>query len=270
MTLSKKPVKKKATPAKKAVAKKSTKKVTATKAKPAPKKAAVKKVAKKPVKKTAAKKSVKKVAVKKTVAKKAVKKAVAKKAVIKKAPAKKAVAKKIVAKKAAKKIIAKKPVAKKPALKKVATKKAVAKKVPTKKIVAKKVAVTAKIIIAPKGPRYAGPDWPLMNVILDSMEDSKAEEILPIDVKGRSSMADGMVIASGRANRHVAAIADQLVDKLKAHGQKDIRVEGLETSDWVLVDAGDIIVHIFRPEVRSFYNLEKLWSEHAPVEAQES
>jgi ribosome-associated protein len=78
------------------------------------------------------------------------------------------------------------------------------------------------------------------------------------------------VIASGRANRHVAAIADQLVDKLKAHGQKDIRVEGLETSDWVLVDAGDIIVHIFRPEVRSFYNLEKLWSEHAPVETQES
>lgn len=250
--------------------------MAATKAKPAAKKAAVKKVAKKSV----AKKPVKKIAAKKPIKKALAKKAVAKKAGIKKAPAKKAVAKKILAKKPAKKVAAKKLVAKKPLLKKAMVKKAVAKKAPANKIVAKKAAVkkpaakktavTAKIVIAPKGPRYAGPDWPLMNVILDSMEDSKAEEILPIDVKGRSSMADGMVIASGRANRHVAAIADQLVDKLKAYGQKDIRVEGLETSDWVLVDAGDIIVHIFRPEVRSFYNLEKLWSEHAPVEVQES
>ena len=154
--------------------------------------------------------------------------------------------------------------------KKATVKKTIAKKAPAKKAVAKKAPVTAKVVIAPKGPRYAGPDWPLMNVILDSMEDSKAEEILPINVMGRSSMADGMVIASGRANRHVAAIADQLVDKLKAFGQKDVRVEGLETSDWVLVDAGDIIVHIFRPEVRSFYNLEKLWSEHAPVDSSAS
>ena len=105
-----------------------------------------------------------------------------------------------------------------------------------------------------------------MNVILDSMDDSKAEQVIAINLEGRSSMADGMVIASGRANRHVAAIADQLVTKLKAMGQKDIRVEGLDQSDWVLVDAGNVIVHIFRPEVRSFYNLEKLWSEHAPIE----
>jgi ribosome-associated protein len=256
---------------KKAVAKKPAKKVAATKAKPAPKKVAAKKVlkkavAKKPVKKIAAKKSPKKV-----VAKKPIKKAAAKKAVARKAPAKKVVA----TKKPAKKIVANELVAKKPVAKKAPVKKIVAKKVPAKKVIAKKPvakkaatrkAVTAKVVIAPKGPRYAGPDWPLMNVILDSMEDSKAEEILPINVMGRSSMADGMVIASGRANRHVAAIADQLVDKLKAYGQKDIRVEGLETSDWVLVDAGDIIVHIFRPEVRSFYNLEKLWSEHAPVD----
>lgn len=260
--------------------------MVAIKAKAAPKKAAVKKIAKKPVKKIAPKKPVKKVAVKKVVTKKTT----AKKTVAKKVPAKKVVAKKVAAKKPAKTIAAKKSVAKKPTAKKVIVKKTIAKKAPAKKIVAKKVAakkpaakkvvvkkavvkkaaVTAKVVIAPKGPRYAGPDWPLMNVILDAMEDAKAEEILPIDVKGRSSMADGMVIASGRANRHVAAIADQLVDKLKAHGQKDIRVEGLETSDWVLVDAGDIIVHIFRPEVRSFYNLEKLWSEHAPVETQES
>ncbi len=267
---------------KKPAAKKSAKKLVATKAKPAPKKTAAKKVVKKPIKKIAAKKVVakktvaKKAPVKKVVAKKTVKKAPTKKLVAKKVSAKKPVAKKLVAKKApakkavVKKVAAKKIVAKKPVAKKATVKKAIAKKAPAKKAVIKKAPAAAKVVIAPKGPRYAGPDWPLMNVILDSMEDSKAEEILPINVMGRSSMADGMVIASGRANRHVAAIADQLVDKLKAFGQKDVRVEGLETSDWVLVDAGDIIVHIFRPEVRSFYNLEKLWSEHAPVDGADS
>ncbi len=234
------------------------KKVTAVKVKPA-----LKKAVKKPAKKVV----VKKVAAKKAVATKAIKKTPAKKAAVKKIAAKKPIAKKLVPKKAiAKKITAKKVATKKTPAKKAAGKKVVVKKAPAKKAPAKR-AVTAKVVIAPKGPRYEGPDWPLMNVILDAMEDAKAEEILPINVMGRSSMADGMVIASGRANRHVAAIADQLVDKLKAFGQKDIRVEGLETSDWVLVDAGNIIVHIFRPEVRSFYNLEKLWSEHAPVDS---
>jgi ribosome-associated protein len=218
-------------------------------------------------KKTAAKKA----PVKKAVSKTAIKKAPVKKAAAKKIAAKKLVAKKAPAKKViAKKLATKKAVAKKTAGKKVTAKKVVAKKAPAKKAVAKKSAIAAKVVIAPKGPRYAGPDWPLMNVILDAMEDAKAEEILPINVEGRSSMADGMVIASGRANRHVAAIADQLVDKLKAFGQKDVRVEGLETADWVLVDAGNIIVHIFRPEVRSFYNLEKLWSEHAPLESRDA
>ena len=232
--------------------------MTAVKVKPA-----LKKAVKKPAKKVA----VKKVAAKKAVATKAIKKTPAKKAAVKKIAAKKPIAKKLVPKKAiAKKIAAKKVATKKTPAKKAAGKKVVVKKAPAKKAPAKR-AVTAKVVIAPKGPRYEGPDWPLMNVILDAMEDAKAEEILPINVMGRSSMADGMVIASGRANRHVAAIADQLVDKLKAFGQKDIRVEGLETSDWVLVDAGNIIVHIFRPEVRSFYNLEKLWSEHAPVDS---
>ena len=75
-----------------------------------------------------------------------------------------------------------------------------------------------------------------------------------------------MVIASGRSNRHVAAIAEQLVEKLKAGGKADLKIEGLPHCDWVLVDAGDVIVHIFRPEVRSFYNLEKLWSPDAPRE----
>jgi len=75
-----------------------------------------------------------------------------------------------------------------------------------------------------------------------------------------------MIVASGRSNRHVAAIAEQLVEKLKHAGYKDLRIEGQPHCDWVLVDAGDVIVHIFRPEVRSFYNLEKLWSAEAPVE----
>ncbi len=75
-----------------------------------------------------------------------------------------------------------------------------------------------------------------------------------------------MIVASGRSNRHVAAIAEQLVEKLKLAGYKNLRIEGQPHCDWVLVDAGDVIVHIFRPEVRSFYNLEKLWSPEAPVE----
>ena len=77
-------------------------------------------------------------------------------------------------------------------------------------------------------------------------------------------MADAVVVASGRSNRHVGAIADQLVQKLKEHGHRDLRIEGMPQCDWVLVDAGDVVVHIFRPEVRSFYNLEKLWSASAP------
>jgi ribosome-associated protein len=75
-----------------------------------------------------------------------------------------------------------------------------------------------------------------------------------------------MVVASGRSGRHVGAIADQLIEKLKQAGRKGLRVEGMPQCDWVLVDAGDVVVHVFRPEVRSFYNLEKLWSEHAPQE----
>ena len=244
------------------MAKKVGKKIVAVVARPLAKKA-IKKAPKKPaVKKAVAKKAIAKKAVVKTVAKKPI----VKRTIAKALPVKKTVAKKSITKTSA----AKKVPPKKIAAKKAVAKKAVAKKAVVKQAVAKTLAAPAKIVIAPKGLRYEGPNWPLMNVILDSMEDSKAEEILPINVMGRSSMADGMVIASGRANRHVAAIADHLVGKLKAHGQKDIRVEGLDTSDWVLVDAGDIIVHIFRPEVRSFYNLEKLWSEHAPVEQRDS
>lgn len=89
---------------------------------------------------------------------------------------------------------------------------------------------------------------------------------MTIDLDGKAAIADGMVIASGRSNRHVGAIADHLIERLKAGGTRNLRIEGMPHCDWVLVDTGEVIVHIFRPEVRSFYNLEKLWSEHAPQE----
>ena len=106
-------------------------------------------------------------------------------------------------------------------------------------------------------------------MVLTSLEDSKGEEIASIDITGKSALADYMVVATGRSARHVAAIADRLVDDLKEAGGGNVRVEGLPAGDWVLIDAGDIIVHVFRPEVRAFYNLEKMWrAEHpaAPVE----
>jgi ribosome-associated protein len=108
-------------------------------------------------------------------------------------------------------------------------------------------------------------DKTLLKAILSQLEDAKAEEVVSIDLVGKSSVTDD-VVATGRSNRHVNAIADQLVEKLKADGRKDIRIEGIPQCDWVLVDAGDVIVHIFKPEVRSFYNLEKLWSDAAPIE----
>ncbi|MBI3674441.1 MAG: ribosome silencing factor [Rhizobiales bacterium] len=106
----------------------------------------------------------------------------------------------------------------------------------------------------------------LLKAVLDQLDDAKAEAIVTISLDGKAAIADTMVVASGRSNRHVGAIADQLVEKLKAAGHRNLRVEGLPQCDWVLVDAGDVVVHVFRPEVRSFYNLEKLWSEHAPQE----
>jgi ribosome-associated protein len=98
-----------------------------------------------------------------------------------------------------------------------------------------------------------------IKTVLASLEDSKAENIVSIDIQGKSSLGDYMVVASGRSHRHVAAVADQLIKTLKDAGFGNARVEGLAAADWVLVDAGDIIVHVFRPEVREFYNIEKMW-----------
>lgn len=98
-----------------------------------------------------------------------------------------------------------------------------------------------------------------LEVLLASLEDSKAEDIITIDLRGKSALGDYMVIASGRSQRHVGAVADHALQALKAIGVRGIQIEGLEAADWVLVDTGDIIVHIFHPEIREFYNIEKIW-----------
>jgi ribosome-associated protein len=95
--------------------------------------------------------------------------------------------------------------------------------------------------------------------ILKSLDDDKAEDIVQIDLRGKSAMGDYMVICSGRSSRQVSAIAEKLVDRLKQEHGVPSRIEGKETGDWVLIDTGDVIVHVFRPEVREFYQLEKMW-----------
>ncbi|MFD2440317.1 ribosome silencing factor [Paracoccus kondratievae] len=99
----------------------------------------------------------------------------------------------------------------------------------------------------------------LLSRILASLDDDKAEDVVTIDLRGRSAMADHMVIASGRNARQVASIAEKLVDRLKQQSGRSARIEGKETGDWVLIDTDDVIVHVFRPEVREFYQLEKMW-----------
>jgi len=108
-------------------------------------------------------------------------------------------------------------------------------------------------------PPQAAPERPMIDVILDCLDDAKAEETIAVDIIGKSSLADHMVVTSGRSQRHVGAVADQLVKALRDAGYDKPRIEGLPHCDWVLVDSGDVIVHIFRPEVREFYNIEKMW-----------
>ena len=105
-----------------------------------------------------------------------------------------------------------------------------------------------------------------LNLILSRLDDMKAEETVTIDLRGKSAFSDYMIITSGRANRHVGAIAENVSKALKETGIKTIHVEGLPNADWVLIDSGDVIVHVFRPEVREFYNLERLWTQ-GPVAA---
>lgn len=97
-------------------------------------------------------------------------------------------------------------------------------------------------------------------LVLSSLDDDQAVEVVSIPLAGKSSIADYMVVASGKSTRQVASMAQKLAEKIKGEFRRTARVEGLPNADWVLIDAGDVIVHLFRPEVRSFYNLERMWS----------
>lgn len=101
----------------------------------------------------------------------------------------------------------------------------------------------------------------ILSTVQSVLDDAKAEDIITIDLDGKSALADTIVIASGRSHRHVSAVADHVQQALKEAGHGAPRIEGLPHADWVLIDAGDVILHLFRPEVRSFYNMEKLWDD---------
>lgn len=103
-------------------------------------------------------------------------------------------------------------------------------------------------------------DSDLLDLVLGQLDDDQAQEVVTIPLAGKSSIADHMVVASGRSTRQVASMAQKLAEKVKQAGHGPVRVEGLPAADWVLIDAGDVVVHLFRPEVRSFYNLERMWS----------
>jgi ribosome-associated protein len=145
------------------------------------------------------------------------------------------------------------------------------KKTPVKKAVAQsavakkpKQAAKAKIAAVPVVPTKPT----AFNLITSVLDDAKAENITAIDLAGKTSLADHMIVATGRSDRHVGAIASQIISRLKDEGFGNAKVEGMPLCEWVLIDAGDIIVHIFRPEVRNFYNLEKMWSGDRPDEKQ--
>ncbi|WDI32901.1 ribosome silencing factor [Hyphococcus flavus] len=107
----------------------------------------------------------------------------------------------------------------------------------------------------------------ILNLILQELDDDKAEDVVTISLAGKTDIADTMIVASGRSQRHVSAMADKVLRRLKEAGFGRAKVEGATASDWVLIDAEDVIVHLFRPEVRAFYNLERVWSEAAHTSA---
>ncbi len=120
---------------------------------------------------------------------------------------------------------------------------------------------------AASAPLKAVPNMPsdtldesLYDLVMRQLDDDQAQEIVSIPLEGKSSVADHMVIASGRSTRQVASMAQKLAEKVKQAGHGPARIEGLPAADWVLIDAGDVVVHLFRPEVRTFYNLERMWS----------
>ena len=106
----------------------------------------------------------------------------------------------------------------------------------------------------------------LKEIVITTLDLNKAEDIVSIDLKDKSSMADYMIIASGTSSRHIQSLSEQVLEKLKDNGIKDSKIEGKESGEWKLVDGIDLIVHIFHPEKRKFYELEKIWSEFIPKE----
>ena len=125
--------------------------------------------------------------------------------------------------------------------------------------------VQAAIMPATKAPRVSAMTEDrsdaLHALVMQQLDDDQAQDIVSIDLAGKSSMADHMVVASGRSTRQVASIAQKLAEKIKQDGYGSVRLEGLPAADWVVIDAGDVVIHLFRPEVRSFYNLEKIWAD---------
>ena len=106
----------------------------------------------------------------------------------------------------------------------------------------------------------------LKEIVINTLDQNKAQDIVTIDLKDKSSMADYMIIASGTSSRHIQSLSEQVLDKLKNNGVRDSKIEGKESTEWKLVDGIDLIVHIFHPEKRKFYELEKIWSELIPKE----
>jgi ribosome-associated protein len=137
-------------------------------------------------------------------------------------------------------------------------------KTPLNAIAAPRAKTKARRVPEPVSKRPDAPKRPdaqeTLRLILARLDDMKAEETVTIDLTGKTSIADAMVVTSGRSNRHVTSIADSAVEGLHKAGVKGIRVEGKKNGDWVLIDAGDVIVHVFRPEVRAFYDIEKMWA----------
>ena len=127
----------------------------------------------------------------------------------------------------------------------------------TKSVLSRVSENSAPVVVSPHRPDADE----TLSTILHRLDDMKAEETITIDLRGKSSLADYMVVTSGRANRHVGAIAEHVMKDLSESGIKGVHVEGLPNCDWVLIDSGDVIVHVFRPEVREFYNLERLWTQ---------
>lgn len=110
----------------------------------------------------------------------------------------------------------------------------------------------------------------LMNLVLGALEEMKAVDVQTLDVRGRSSFTDVMVVASGTSNRHVKAVADNVVRRAKEQGIKPLGIEGEQGAEWILVDLGDVVVHVMQPQIRSFYNIEKLWATGADDTSAES